>query len=153
METFDNVFQTIMNSGVTKLKPQTRLASLLVYEGERDVKKRQKYTAVLEEMRTVSTTASSLMCVESSFPLAQLQVLQRVWSILLIGNFVSIGSCFVIRRYCFSIQSDQVFLQRVDFDTKGFTQRQINQYGRLVGVVQMSYRLCEGNLPCVAVYT
>lgn len=63
MEAFDNVFQTIMNSGVTKLKPQTRLASLLVYEGEKDIKKRQKYMAVLEEMKTVSTIQRS--CVEN----------------------------------------------------------------------------------------
>ena len=53
-ETFDGVFHTVVNSGVTKLKPHTKLAPLLGYEGERDLKKRQKYSSLLEDMRVVS---------------------------------------------------------------------------------------------------
>ncbi len=53
-ETFDGVFHTVVNSGVTRLKPQTKLVALVEYEGERNQKKRQKYSALLEDMRVVS---------------------------------------------------------------------------------------------------
>ena len=59
-ETFDGVFHIVVNSGVTKLKPQTKLAPLLGYEGERDLKKRQKYSSLLEDMRVVSGGSCSL---------------------------------------------------------------------------------------------
>ena len=54
MDALNEIFNTVTKSGTTKLKSTTRLASLLSYEDERDIKQRQKYETVVEEMKSVS---------------------------------------------------------------------------------------------------
>ena len=54
MNALNEIYSVVTKSGVTRLKATTRLASLLSYEEERDVKQRQKYETVIEEMRNVS---------------------------------------------------------------------------------------------------
>jgi len=50
----NEVFDLVLNSGVTRLRSKTRLSTLLAYEEEMDARKRQKYENIVEEMKTVS---------------------------------------------------------------------------------------------------
>ena len=53
MDALNEIYNVVAKSGNTRLKSNTRLASLLSYEDERDIKQRQKYETVIEEMGNV----------------------------------------------------------------------------------------------------
>lgn len=54
MNALNEIYNVVTKSGVTRLKSNTRLASLLSYEDERDIKQKQKYETVIDEMSNVS---------------------------------------------------------------------------------------------------
>jgi hypothetical protein len=54
MDALNEIYSVVTKSNVTRLKASTRLASLLSYEDERDLKQRQKYETVIEEMKNVN---------------------------------------------------------------------------------------------------
>ena len=62
MYTLNEIYSVVTKSGVTRLKTNTRLASLLSYEDERDLKQRQKYETVIDEMRSVSKLLLDNFC-------------------------------------------------------------------------------------------
>ena len=53
MDALNEIYSVVTKSNVTRLKSNTRLASLLSYEDERDIKQRQKYETVIDEMKNV----------------------------------------------------------------------------------------------------
>ena len=53
MNALNDIYNSVVKLGVTRLKSGTLLASLLAYEEERDPKYRQKYEAVIDEMNSV----------------------------------------------------------------------------------------------------
>ena len=54
MSVLNDVFDCVVRSGTTKLRANTRLAILLSLEDGTDLRKKQKYESIMEEMRVVS---------------------------------------------------------------------------------------------------
>ena len=54
INTLNEVFETVLSSGVTRLRSKARLSSLMMYEEEQDSRKRQKYEGLVEDMKSVS---------------------------------------------------------------------------------------------------
>ena len=61
MSTLNELFSIVLHSGVTRLRGTSRLSSLLVYEEEHDLKRRQKYENIVEEMKNVSCSTMLLL--------------------------------------------------------------------------------------------
>ena len=53
MNSFNELFESICRSGVTRLKSSTQLSSLLAYEEDADFRRRHKYEGIIEEMKSV----------------------------------------------------------------------------------------------------
>lgn len=53
MDVLNNIFDVVTKSGVTKLRPTTKLTHLLTLEDGRDARKRQRYETILEDMKNV----------------------------------------------------------------------------------------------------
>ena len=66
MDALNEIYSVVTKSGVTRLKTNTRLASLLSYEDERDLKQRQKYETVIDEMKNVSQARVGHICIVTS---------------------------------------------------------------------------------------
>lgn len=54
MDTLNDLFELVCRSNTTRLKAGTMVSSLLSYDEGMDLRRRQKYESIIEEMKTVS---------------------------------------------------------------------------------------------------